>query len=126
VRERPADTLTFPTWGALWLVLPLTVRMVGSPLSLPAAPDTTTPTGSGTSGAPEMLEARPVLDELFSATYEELRRLAGAVRRNEPGQTLSATALVNETYLKLAASSSWSFSSPLHFKRIAARAMRQL
>ena len=45
---------------------------------------------------------RRALDELFSAAYEELRRLAASVRRNDPGATLSPTALVNEAWLKLA------------------------
>ncbi len=70
--------------------------------------------------------ARPALDDLFSAIYEELRRLAFAVRRNEYAATLNPTALVNEAWLKLAGSPGLSFDSPLHFKRIAARAMRQL
>ncbi|MEZ5552371.1 MAG: ECF-type sigma factor [Pseudomonadales bacterium] len=66
------------------------------------------------------------LDDLFSATYEELRRLALAVRRDERSQTLNPTALVNEAWLKLARSPDFAIESPLHFKRIAARAMRQL
>jgi RNA polymerase sigma factor (TIGR02999 family) len=66
------------------------------------------------------------LDELFSATYEELRRLASAVRRDDPSVTLNPTALVNEAYLKLAGSLHTPPASRLHFKRIAARAMRQV
>jgi RNA polymerase sigma factor (TIGR02999 family) len=66
------------------------------------------------------------LDDLFSATYEELRRLAAAVRRDDPGLTLSPTALVNEAWLKLRESSGLSITSRVHFKRIAARAMRQV
>jgi RNA polymerase sigma factor (TIGR02999 family) len=69
---------------------------------------------------------RRALDDLFSATYEELRRLAATVRRNDPSATLSPTALVNEAWLKLAASPQVAQTSPLHFKRIAARAMRQV
>jgi RNA polymerase sigma factor (TIGR02999 family) len=69
---------------------------------------------------------RRALDELFSAAYEELRRLAFAVRRRERVLTLSPTVLVNEAWLKLARSPGVNFESPLHFKRIAARAMRQL
>jgi RNA polymerase sigma factor (TIGR02999 family) len=69
---------------------------------------------------------RRVLDDLFSAAYEELRRLAFAVRRRERSLTLSPTVLVNEAWLKLAKSTGLRFESPLHFKRIAARAMRQL
>jgi RNA polymerase sigma factor (TIGR02999 family) len=71
-------------------------------------------------------EDRRALDHLFSAAYEELRRLAVTVRRNDPGATLSPTALVNEAWLKLADSPAVVHTSPLHFKRIAARAMRQV
>jgi len=67
-----------------------------------------------------------LLDDLFSATYEELRRLASAVRRNDPAATLSPTALVNEAWLKLRETPSIARMAPLHFKRIAARAMRQV
>lgn len=66
------------------------------------------------------------LNDLFSAAYEELRRLATTVRRSHPASTLSPTTLVNEAWIKLAASPSLSWESPVHFKRIAARAMRQL
>jgi RNA polymerase sigma-70 factor, ECF subfamily len=71
-------------------------------------------------------QERQALDELFSATYEELRRLAGSVKRRDPSLTLSPTALVNEAWLKLAASPRFAHTSRLHFKRIAARAMRQV
>lgn len=71
-------------------------------------------------------DQRQALDELFSVTYEELRRLAGAVRRHDPSATLSPTALVNEAWIKLAATPQVAGTSPLHFKRIAARAMRQV
>jgi RNA polymerase sigma factor (TIGR02999 family) len=63
---------------------------------------------------------------LFSAMYEELRRLASSVRRGDPSETLNPTALVNEAYLKLAGSLRNEPASELHFKRIAARAMRQV
>jgi RNA polymerase sigma factor (TIGR02999 family) len=69
---------------------------------------------------------RRALDDLFSAAYEELRRLAASVRRDDPSATLSPTALVNEAWLKLADSPAVARTSPLHFKRIAARAMRQV
>ena len=69
---------------------------------------------------------RRALDDLFSAAYEELRRLAASVRRSDPSATLSPTALVNEAWLKLAASPHFAVTSPAHFKRIAARAMRQV
>lgn len=69
---------------------------------------------------------RQVLDHLFSVTYEELRRLASTVRRGDPSATLNPTALVNEAWIKLASSPRFPTTSRLHFKRIAARAMRQL
>ena len=69
---------------------------------------------------------RTALDQLFSITYEELRRLASSVKRSDPSATLSPTALVNEAWLKLSKSPGFSSASRLHFKRIAARAMRQL
>jgi len=63
---------------------------------------------------------------MFSVTYEELRRLASSVRRDDPGATLSPTTLVNEAWLKLAKSPEMAHTSALHFRRIAARAMRQV
>src|SRR6202795_281953 len=69
---------------------------------------------------------RQALDQLFSLAYEELRRLASSVKRGDPSNTLSATALVNEAWLKLAKQPGNAATSRLHFKRIAARAMRQL
>ena len=74
----------------------------------------------------EITGSRRDLDLLFSVTYEELRRLASSVKRNDPGATLSPTMLVNEAWLKLASSPPTAVASRLHFKRIAARAMRQV
>lgn len=71
-------------------------------------------------------ESRRTIDDLFSATYEELRRLASTIRHGDPSATLNPTALVNEAWIKLAKSSEIAVTSRLHFKRIAARAMRQL
>src|SRR5947209_16610228 len=73
-----------------------------------------------------MLPERRALDDLFSVTYEELRRLASSVRRSDPSASLNPTALVNEAWLKLANSPRFASTSRLHFKRIAARAMRQV
>ena len=78
-------------------------------------------------GAPrEFTGSRGDLDLLFSVTYEELRRLASSVKRSDPNATLSPTMLVNEAWLKLASSPPGAVASRLHFKRIAARAMRQV
>jgi RNA polymerase sigma factor (TIGR02999 family) len=73
-----------------------------------------------------MAQERQALDDLFSVTYEELRRLAASVKRGDQSATLSPTALVNEAWLKLASSPRFATTSRLHFKRIAARAMRQV
>ena len=63
---------------------------------------------------------------LAPLVYDELRRLAGAyMRRERPGQTLQATALVHEAYLRLAgAGTPW--HDKRHFVGIAARSMRQI
>jgi len=72
------------------------------------------------------LQQRKALDELFSVTYEELRRLASTVSRGDPSATMNPTALVNEAWIKLSKSPNLAATSRMHFKRIAARAMRQL
>ena len=65
-------------------------------------------------------------DRLLPLVYDELRRLAAAyMRRERPGQTLQATALVHEAYLRLAgAGTPW--HDKRHFVGIAARSMRQI
>lgn len=73
-----------------------------------------------------MHEAEQSVDGLVVATYEELRRLAARIRGADDSRTLDPTALVNEAYLKLAGGRPLAAQSPLHFKRIAARAMRQV
>jgi RNA polymerase sigma factor (TIGR02999 family) len=69
---------------------------------------------------------KKALDQLFSITYEELRRLAATVWRDNPSETLNPTALVNAAYEKLIQGEQLAPESRLHFKRIAARAMRQV
>jgi RNA polymerase sigma factor (TIGR02999 family) len=69
---------------------------------------------------------RESFDEQFSLVYEELRRLAVGVLRSEQGGKLTPTTLVHEAWLKLARSPQVADTSPLHFRRIAARAMRQV
>jgi RNA polymerase sigma factor (TIGR02999 family) len=75
---------------------------------------------------PDRPEQRMALDALFSAAYEELHRLAAGVRRGARTATLTPTTLVNEAWLKLARSPDFVAVSPLHFKRVIARAMRQV
>jgi len=68
----------------------------------------------------------PHVDDVAPLVYNELRRLAAAyMRRERPGQTLQATALVHEAYLRLAgAGTPW--TDKRHFVGIAARSMRQI
>jgi RNA polymerase sigma factor (TIGR02999 family) len=70
--------------------------------------------------------SQPGADDFMPVVYNELRRLAAAyVRRERPGQTLQATALVHEAYLRLAAAGHpWTDRN--HFLAIAARSMRQI
>lgn len=70
--------------------------------------------------------SRQPLDERFSLVYEELRRLAASVLRGDQNARLTPTTLVHETWLKLAHSPQVAGTSSLHFRRIAARAMRQV
>jgi RNA polymerase sigma factor (TIGR02999 family) len=72
------------------------------------------------------VQDRASMDAFFIATYDELRRLAGSVRASDARATINPTALVNEAWAKLAGSPPVGSSSRLHFKRIAARAMRQV
>jgi RNA polymerase sigma factor (TIGR02999 family) len=66
-------------------------------------------------------------DRLFAVVYGELRGLArGQLRRIPARDTLSTTALVNETYLKLAGDRPWTARDRSHFFALAARAMRQI
>src|SRR5262245_44097480 len=64
-------------------------------------------------------------EQLLPLVYDELRKLAAAKFAYEkPGQTLQATALVHEAYLKL--SGGQGFTDRQHFFRVAAEAMRQI
>jgi RNA polymerase sigma factor (TIGR02999 family) len=59
--------------------------------------------------------------------YDELRRIAARyVSRERPGQTLQATALVNEAFVRLAAERPRHFENRTHFLAIAALSMRQI
>jgi len=59
--------------------------------------------------------------------YDELRRIAARyISRERPGQTLQATALVNEAFVRLAAERPRQFQNRTHFLAIAALSMRQI
>ena len=66
-------------------------------------------------------------DELLPLVYDELRKLAAAKMAHQPPvQTLQATALVHEAWLKLISGAATSYRDRQHFFRTAAEAMRQL
>jgi len=66
-------------------------------------------------------------DELLPLVYEELRLLAAQKLSHEaPGQTLQATALVHEAYLRLVGDEPQNWNSRGHFFAAAAEAMRRI
>lgn len=66
-------------------------------------------------------------DELLPLVYEELRLLAAQKLSHEPpGQTLQATALVHEAYLRLVEADCRGWNSRNHFFMAAAEAMRRI
>ncbi len=67
------------------------------------------------------------MSALLPIVYQELRRVAaGYLRRERPGQTLQATALVHEAYLRLLREQQVSWQNRAHFCAIAANSMRQI
>jgi RNA polymerase sigma factor (TIGR02999 family) len=71
-------------------------------------------------------DARAV-DELLPVVYRELRSLAANLLSDErPGQTLQATALVHEAYLRLVGAKAQHWESRRHFFGAAAEAMRRI
>ena len=69
---------------------------------------------------------RTSFDVVFSLCYEELRRLAGGMLCGENAARVSPTTLVNEAWMKMARSPALADTSPLHFRRVAGRAMRHM
>jgi RNA polymerase sigma factor (TIGR02999 family) len=87
---------------------------------------------SGDSQISAVLEAAQAGDKqaaavLLPLVYNELRDLARArLVREAPGQTLTATALVHEAYLRIAGDSQVTWEGRRHFFFAAARAMREI
>lgn len=66
-------------------------------------------------------------DELLPLVYDELRELAEArLARTPPGQTLQATALVHEAWLRVVGDADPGWDCRAHFFAAAARAMRNI
>jgi RNA polymerase sigma factor (TIGR02999 family) len=81
-------------------------------------PDSTPPEDEGHTASAE---------SLFPLAYDELLRVAHRhLAREQPGHTLSTTALVHEAYLKLAGSDGAAWRERARFLAIASRAMRQI
>jgi RNA polymerase sigma factor (TIGR02999 family) len=65
--------------------------------------------------------------QLLSLVYEELHKLAARkLAREKPGQTLQATALVHEAYLRLVGEGADGWENRRHFFAAAAEAMRRI
>ena len=70
------------------------------------------------------VEAR---EKLMPLVYAELRQRAAAyLRRERPGHTLQPTALVHETYLRLAGQDRVVWQNRAHFYGVAAQMMRRI
>ena len=66
-------------------------------------------------------------EKLLPLVYEELRILAAQkMAQEKPGQTLQATALVHEAYLRLVEGEDQHWNSRGHFFKAAAEAMRRI
>jgi len=66
-------------------------------------------------------------ERLLPLVYDELRKLAAAkMAQEKPGQTLQATALVHEAWLRLAGSNQQQWRGRSHFFGAAAEAMRRI
>ena len=70
---------------------------------------------------------RTAAEQLLPLVYEELRKLAAArLAQEKPGQTLEATALVHEAYMRLVGSDGQGWENHRHFFAAAAEAMRRI
>jgi RNA polymerase sigma factor (TIGR02999 family) len=77
---------------------------------------------------PDQKRETAAADQLLPQVYDELRRLARAkLARERPGQTLQATALVHEAYLRLVGDGqAHEWNGRTHFFAAAAEAMRRI
>jgi RNA polymerase sigma factor (TIGR02999 family) len=67
------------------------------------------------------------LDRLAPIVYQELQRLArGYMKRERPGHSLQATALVNEAYMRLVGYERMQWQNRAHFFAVAAQLMRRI
>lgn len=86
-----------------------------------ASPSVTGLLKAWSEGSPQALAA------LMPLVYGELHKVARAyMRRQQPGQTLQATALANEAYLKLVGAQGVGWKDRAHFFAVAAQMMRRI
>src|SRR5215212_1199974 len=70
---------------------------------------------------------REAAERLLPLVYDELRKLAARrLAQEKPGQTLQATALVHDAYLRLVGTEDPGWNSRGHFFAAAAEAMRRI
>lgn len=70
---------------------------------------------------------RPAFDQLFSVLYDELRRVAQSLMREErASHTLQATAIVHEAYGRMVNARSLTIENRRHFFNLAAKVVRQV
>jgi len=76
----------------------------------------------------ELTGGRPeAMDRLIPIVYDELRRIARVqLRREQPGHTLEATALVHEAWLRLVRIERVEWQDRAHFFAVAASSMRRI
>jgi RNA polymerase sigma factor (TIGR02999 family) len=85
-----------------------------------------------TSSVPQLLERlrggdQSVLNEIVTALYDELRRIAARhLPAERPEHTLQTTALVHEAYLRLFADAPRKFADRVHFLAVASHVMREV
>jgi RNA polymerase sigma factor (TIGR02999 family) len=84
-------------------------------------------TSSDGKSASARAQSTPSASEILPLVYDELRRLARRyMARERPGQSLQATALVHEAYLRLQKDKGHPWRNRTHFIAIAANSMRQI
>ena len=69
---------------------------------------------------------KAAMDDILPIVYDELRRLARGRLKTDPSQSLQATALVHEVYLRLVDRACTTIHDRTHFFALAARVMRQV
>jgi len=70
---------------------------------------------------------REMTDELYSAIYAQIRRIADELMRSQrPDHTLRPSDLVHEAYLKLVGNAGATWNDRAHFLRTAAQSMRHI